>query len=364
MAQHSSHSGPPVITPPQPPPTASPAARLALISGKVTIEGGGPPGEPVAIERLCGAGARLLGYTDFKGEFQFSLTSNPGFQDASENDPRITPLPGPRMTTANQSQRPFDLTGCELRAVLAGFQSSTVLVRVDGNAWNFDAGTIVLTRMNNAPGSTISVTSLNAPPPAMRAYEKAYRAAAQHKLPAAEKELQKAVQLYPQFAAAWTLLGDVHSQENQPALARSDYSHALAADPRFVNPCFKLVLLAIQEKKWDEAVAFAEKAESLDASAYPSLYFYEAAADFNLHRFEAAEENAKKFKELDNNHSHPDIMLLLSLLLERRLDYPGAAQQLREYLAAAPSAPNAEALRAKAKRLEDLSVAQKTPDPK
>jgi tetratricopeptide (TPR) repeat protein len=206
-------------------------------------------------------------------------------------------------------------------------------------------------------GTTISLTSLGAPRDAMDAYEKAQRATAENRLADAERELQKAVQLHPQFAAAWTLLGDVHYHLNQLALAREEYGKALAADPQFVNPCMRLALLSVQEKKWEDVRQFTEQAEKMNAPD-PSAYFYNAAANFNLHRFEAAEESARKFKSLDTEHKHPDVALLLSMMLERKLDYTGAAQQLREYLAAVPNAPNAQELRDRAQRLESHNVAE------
>lgn len=367
-AQRSSGS---ILIPPRRPSDSNSSSQPAFISGKVQLEGSGAPGEPVALERVCGGSVRLVGYTDSKGQFQVPFASNSGFQDASENDPNTGQAPGaqgsmqplPQSQIQSQIRRSANLVGCELRAVFAGFQSSAVLIRTEGNSWVFDVGTIVLKRMESAPGTTISLTSLNAPSPAMHAYQKAQRAAAEQKLAEAAKELEKAVQIYPQFAAAWTMLGDLHAQANQLAQARAEYTQALAADPQFVNPCFKLVLVSSQEKKWEEALQFAEKAEGMNASAYPSIYFYGAVANFNLHRLPAAEESAKKFKSLDTEHLHPDVALLLSLLLERRLDYVGAAQQLREYLAAVPNAPNAEALQEKARRLESLNVAEQVRKP-
>lgn len=357
------------IDPSRRPPTAPTATipdatfQPQFISGKVALEGNGVPGEPVAVERICGGATQLMGYTDSKGRFQFPLATNPGFQDASENDSRAGKAQDPRTLNTPRARRLADQSGCELRAVLPGYRSSVVLIRGEGSSWEFNAGTIVLKRLEEAKGATISLTSLNAPRNAMSAYEKALRAASEQKLQEAEKELVKAVTIYPQFAAAWTTLGDIHFQQNQLARAREEYSRALAADPQFVSPCMKLALLAMQERKWEEVRQFTEQAEKMNLSAYPSAYFYNAAANYNLRRFQAAEESARKFKSLDTEHKHPDVLLLLSMLLERRLDYPGAAQQLREYLAAVPAAPNAQQLREKAQRLENLNVAEQVHDP-
>jgi Tfp pilus assembly protein PilF len=343
--------------PPRTPTVPEPAPQPVFISGKVLLEGGRALSEPVAIERICNGVVRREGYSDFKGQFEFQLGLNIGFQDASENDSRIMPNALPR-SGSSSGRRPTDLTGCEFRAVLAGYQSSTAMLRTSGDTWQFDIGTIYLKRMGDAKGTTISVTSMAAPRDALRAYEKAQKVKAE-KPTEAEKDLNKAIQIYPHFAAALTLLGDIHRERNEFEPARSEYMRAIAADPQFVNPSYGLAMISMQEKKWDEAIRLTDQVVKLNAVAFPLAYFFNAAANYNLQKFEAAEDSARKFKALDAQHSHPDVCLLLSYVLSRKKDYAGAASQIREYLAAAPNSPNAEALKIEAKRFEDLDVSAK-----
>jgi hypothetical protein len=346
------------VTPPRTTTTPDASIQPVFVSGKVLLQGGGALPEPVPIERVCNSVSRREGYTDTKGQFEFQLGLNTTFQDASESDSRITPASTPRPGSSG-SRRPLDLTGCELRAVLAGYQSSVVVLRLTGgDTWQYEVGTIFLKRLGNAPGTTISVTSMAAPKDAMRAYEKAQKAKAE-KPEEAEKYLTKAVEIYPQFAAAWTLLGDIHRQRNDFDAARSDYTRAAAADPQFVNPEYGLTVIAMQEKKWDEAVRLSDQVLKLNAGAFPLTYFFSAAANYNLQKFEAAEDSARKFKALDTQHAHPDVCLLLSYVLLRKQDYGGAAHEIRDYLAAEPNSPNAEQLKADAERYEDLSVSAK-----
>jgi len=346
------------VSPPRTATTPDSSIQPVFVSGKVLLQGGGVLPEPVPIERVCNSVSRREGYTDTKGQFEFQLGLNTTFQDASESDTRITPASTPR-PGSSASRRPLDLTGCELRAVLAGYQSSVVVLRLTGgDTWQYEVGTIFLKRLGDAPGTTISVTSMAAPKDAMRAYEKAQKVKAE-KPEEAEKYLTKAVEIYPQFAAAWTLLGDIHRQRNEFDAARTDYARATAADPQFVNPTYGLTVIAMQEKKWDEAVRLSDQVLKLNAGAFPLAYFFSAAANYNLQKFEAAEDSARKFKALDTQHAHPDVCLLLSYVLSRKQDYAGAASEIRDYLAAAPNSPDAEALKADAKRYEDLSVSAK-----
>lgn len=334
------------------------SARPLFVSGKVLLEGGGVLPEPVAIERICNGVSRREGYSDSKGQFQFQLGSNVAFQDASESDSR-TPSSLADRTGRGSGRRLFDLSGCELRAVLAGYQSSMVILRLpEGDTWQIEVDTLFLKRLGNAPGTTISVTSMAAPKEAMRAYEKAQKIKAD-KPAEAEKALNKAVQIYPQFAAAWTLLGDIHRQRDEFDAAQAAYQKAIVADPQFVNPIYGFTMIAMQGKKWDEAVRLSDQVLKLNAGAFPLAYFFNAAANYNLQKFAAAEASARKFKALDTEHTHPDVCLLLSYVLSNKQDYAGAAREIRDFLAASPNSPDAEALNKEAKRFEELSVSAK-----
>lgn len=339
------------------PATPDISAQPVFISGKVLLEGGGTLPEPVAIERVCNSVRRREGYTDGKGQFEFQLGLNTTFQDASESPGRVAPSPQIR-TGNNQARRGADLSGCEFRAILAGYQSSTAIIRSTGDGWQYDVGTIFLKRMGDAMGTTVSLTSMAAPHDAMRAYEKAEKAQ-QEKPAEAEKELLKAVRIYPQFAAAWNMLGDMHRQSKQFDEARTDYMQAVSADPQYVNPLFSLAVISMQEKKWSDAAQFSDQVVKMNAMAFPLAYFFNAAANYNQQQFEVAELSAKRFKALDTQHEHPDICLLLSHIYSRKQDYAGAARELRDYLAASPDAPDADAIKASAKRFEDLSISAK-----
>lgn len=344
--------------PPRAPATVEAPSQPVFISGRVALEDGQPLAEPVAIERVCSGFTRREGYTDFKGHFQFQLGAQAfGFQDASENDPRATAAATMRRGSQSGGCHALANQGCEIRAVLAGFQSSSVSLRAgDCGSFQMELGTIVLKRMGDVKGSVISVTSMAAPKNARQAFEKGNKAFSEDKLPEAEKELEKAVRIDPQFAAAWSKLGDVQHRQHNVEQARTAYNRALQADPQYVNPIFGLALIAIAEKNWEEAAQLTARVGSLNAYAFPAALFYNAAANYNLGKYEAAEQSAKKYKAVDGEHRHPEVSLLLSNILAQRRDFAGAAQQIREYLAAVPNAPDAAELQAKARSYDDLGL--------
>ncbi len=334
------------------------STQPTFIAGKVMMDGGANLPEPVAIERLCNGSVRREGYTDFKGHFQIQLGANFGFQDASENDPRAATgqLQKPSGQTGSRSS--VNLTGCEFRAVLAGFQSSVVMLRSTGDSFQTELGTIILKRMGDAKGSTVSLTSMAAPKDAKTAFEKGRKALSEDKIDEAVKELDKATAKYPQFAAAWSLLGDIHQQHDQLVKADEEYKKALAADPQFVNPLYGLSVIAAQEKKWQDVADYSAQVINLNAYAFPSAYFFNAAANYNVGKFDLAEASARKYKA-GTDRKHPEVSLLLASVLARKEDYAGAAQQLKDFLALVPTAPNANELETQIKQYEQLSMAKK-----
>jgi tetratricopeptide (TPR) repeat protein len=345
--------GPPV---PTPSPTQPNITQPLFISGRVLQEGGTAPPEPVAIERVCNGSARKQSYTDSDGSFQFQLDQNLRFQDASETT--INPNTAGSATQKSilgPDALKLQYDGCEIRAVLPGFISSSSVLRLQGSNTQYDLGTIFIKRLESAPGTTISVTTMNAPNDARRAYEKGRKAFEENRFSDAEKELNTAVKIYPNLAAAWSLLGDIHQQQKQFGPAIKEYSQALAADPRFVNPSFGLALIAMQEKRWQDAAQFTDQVARMNSLAFPSAYFYNAVANFNLGRIEPAEQSARKFKLLDTEHRHPDVCLLLGRIFVQKKDYASAAQEMRDYLALVP---NAEEVRQWLKQYDERNVAK------
>src|SRR5262245_23011485 len=95
--------------------------RQIYLTGSVRLTDGSVPPANVVIERVCNGVVRPEGYTDSKGNFSITLGSQNAavFADASiGNDPLSDGIfPGGRQNGINAR----DLTGCEIRANLAGF---------------------------------------------------------------------------------------------------------------------------------------------------------------------------------------------------------------------------------------------------
>jgi tetratricopeptide (TPR) repeat protein len=335
------------------------------LTGKVLLDDGAPPPGAVTIERVCKGAPRAQGYTDQKGHFSFQLGERaPVAPDASEDSSRTPTTVGPddmRAAMAPQQQQQTSTIGmaladCDLRAVLGGYRSDSISLGSRRLLDDPDVGTIVLHRLANVEGAAISLTSLQAPKEARRAYGKALQDLRKNKPAEAAKELQQAVDIYPKYAAAWYELGRIQ-QQGEIALARKSFASAIAADAKFISPYLSMAALEAKAENWAALAKISGALLRLDAVDYPVVYLYDAIADLNLRQIDAAEKSAVAGEKLDTAHQYPALERVLARILERKKDYAAAAAHLRGYLMLAPYAEDAARIRKDLAELERLSGA-------
>jgi tetratricopeptide (TPR) repeat protein len=325
------------------------ALHAIVLMGKVVIEGGAAPDSPVRIERVCGAAPRVEGFTDAKGNFSVMLgQEQSGIPDASE-----TPSRG----------SPSQLSGCELRALLPGYRSDAVSLSNVRYMDNPNVGTIFLHRVSSVSGLTTSATSSLAPKDARRVYRKALHAESKNKVDDAQKLLQKAVAIYPKYAAAWFELGRVYERRNQSGDAREAYRQSMAADSKFINPYERLYLLAYGEGNWQEAAGLSDRVLRLNPFDYPDAYYYNAVANLRLNRLDAAEKSAREAVRLSASRQNSKAYYALGYILAQRRNYSEAAQNLKTYLAMAPAGKVSDDVRRQLHDIERNARAQTPENP-
>ena len=337
-----------------------------FVTGRVMIDDGTPLTEAVVIQRVCGGSPHAEGYTDGKGFFGIELGNKTVMQDASEYESGSGAGFGSRSTVSSgQSQSGINSgpsTGfsdrryqnCDLQAKLPGYRSQVINLANRRSMDDPNVGTILLHRVGTAEGNTVSAVSLAAPKDARRAYERGMDALKKKKTDAAEKSLEKAVDLYPAYAAAWQELGKLQEEANHPDAARKSFSAAIQADPKFTGPYLELAVMALREKSWQEVSEITERIVKLNPFDYPQAFFFNGVANYNLKNMEAAEKSAAQAEKLDTQHLLPQVNQLLGMLMAHRKDYTGAAAQFRNYLKVAPDGPQAAEVRTQLVEVEKI----------
>jgi tetratricopeptide (TPR) repeat protein len=338
--------------------------RPLVFMGKVMMDDGTPPSDSVTIQLVCRGTPRSIAFTDSKGGFSVDLNNrmnDASLMDASEPSGGgfggpfgggSSNLNGSRGNSNGISER--DLMGCDLQAALAGFRSEQIHLGTRRALDNPDVGTILLHRLANVEGLTISATSAYAPKDAKKAFEKAREAARKQKWDEAEKDFQKAVDAYPKYAAAWFQLGLVQQEKKNDEGARKSYAQALAADPKFVSPYLQLAMMAAREQKWQEAIDDTDRLLRLNPADFPQAWLFNSLGHYYLKNLDAAEKSAREGISHDATHHYATMNHVLGVILAQKQDYAGAAAQLRDYIQFAPKANDIDQVKQQLSEVEKV----------
>ena len=346
--------------------TIEPFRGPTFISGRVISELGRPLSEPVSVELNCGMRSVQVIHTDLGGYFTFNLgtgaQSNMDFSASNET---------PQSFSSNSAGLPSrfgnPLAGCEVRISVAGFRPRNFPLAHLSEMGRLDIGNVMLDRIADTRGSGVSVTSLLVPKDASKEFEKAVKELEKNKPDAALPHLEKAVQIYDQYAAAWNELGRIYLARNESEQAEQAFEKAAAADSEYLPPLIHLASLQIQKREWAQAVETAGKALELD----PDLgfaSFLRAVGEYNLNHLEEAERSAQAAEKAPHA-DNPQLHALLSQIYMSRQDYHQAATHMRSYLEESPNGQFAEQMK---KDLADIdawfaaeeeSSASATPEP-
>lgn len=313
--------------------------------GKVVFAGlpaGSLPWDPVPVHVTCDGKLRFTADADPKGNFEIAAV------DTNPHKPLGT----------DGSKPASEFVGCAVEAALAGFHS-TVLNIVNRNILdNPDIGTITLSREEGAAGGAVSSTTASAPKDAAKAFEKARAEWLEQKPDKAQRDLEKAVQVYPQFAEAWYQLGKIQAASH-PEDAQNSFAKAAAADPKFTLPYSPLVEYAARAGKWQEVADETAHELELDPRGTPQIFYFNALANYKLGKKDVAETSATKALAMDPRHTQPNTEQLLAVVLADKRDFAGALAHLRNCLTYLPAGPNADLVKQQVAQLEKMVPAAK-----
>jgi len=232
---------------------------------------------------------------------------------------------------------------CVLTLWLRGYRKTTVIMH--------DGIVVVLKQIGDPEGSTISATALHVPKAAAKSYDKGIGALADGKLPAAQKQFEQAVAAYPDYAQAWSSLGEALEQQSKTKEAEAACERAIKADPKYIRPYLQLMRMEVNEKRFEDAASLGERAMQLNPVEFTGIFYYDAKANFDLKHLDVAERTAQRAVELDSAHQYPQAESLLGMILADKGDKKEALKHLNAYLALAPKGDEVPAVR---QRIEDL----------
>ncbi len=237
-----------------------------VLLGKLAMEGEPLPWVPMLVNVDCKGSIVNSTQADLKGQFVITFASTQGVDRRAQDA---------------QRQMETKYEGCTVHASLAGFRSSVVTITARNLRDEPNLGTITLSSEARGGGTELSVTTRQAPSGAMKAFEKARADWLAQDRDRAERNLKKAVQLYPGFAEAWVQLGKIQ-QASDPKSAQESFSKALAADPNFVLPYEQLAALNVQSNGMAEGGGQHQRSPETGSDGYAAALVLRCAGKISV----------------------------------------------------------------------------------
>jgi tetratricopeptide (TPR) repeat protein len=190
---------------------------------------------------------------------------------------------------------------------------------------------------------SISARQLAIPDTAHQAFEEAQRALGRRDTDSAVKDLERAVELAPQFSGAWNELGTIAYQTGKFDRAEQCFRQSLDHEPKAFEPLVNLGGVLVTLGRTDEALDYNIRAvlvrpnDALANSQLGQAYFQAGNYDLALKHLEHARQS-------DPTHfSHPQ--LVMAEIHLRRGEQAAAAADLEDFLKHHPDWPKAAAMR-------------------
>lgn len=321
--------------------------RILYISGRVIMQDGTPPPEPMTVEMVCNGQVFQQVLSRSKGQFDFELGNRNSFSAVGADvrgtntvtlgeTGRDDPLGGFDLDNGIRSSGlgRYDLNGCTVRlSPLPGYASNSIALGFRSIFDKPDVGDIILQRRRDVQGTTVSLNALSAPKNAKKAYQKARKELGKKepKLDKVTQELDKAVKEFPEFASAWHLMGEVrlHLQDEQGA--RQAFAKSIEADPNYLSPYLALARLEVESSNWNQALGLTTTLVKLDPYL-PLSQYYHGVSNYYSGQMEQAADFLGRLEESGQGKNFPATHYLLGTIHSQKGDIPAAAREYQLFI--------------------------------
>jgi tetratricopeptide (TPR) repeat protein len=181
------------------------------------------------------------------------------------------------------------------------------------------------------------------PPKARKAFEEGVKLRGDNEPVKALASFTQAIELYPDYYQALTARADLQLIRRQLPEAAADFDRALKSNPRYGSALRGAGYCKLVRGQFAEAVEYFDKAATAEPGSARSFLLL-GIANFELDRREPAKLALQRALKLDAAQS-VRARLYLANIYAREQQFQQAADELRAYLEAAPSDPEAVELR-------------------
>ena len=209
--------------------------------------------------------------------------------------------------------------------------------------------------------SMVAVHELSVSKQARKRYSAALKKLERNDPEAARGLFQEAVNLSPQFCAAWIQLGVMAYKSKDLPQAESHFQEVLAIDPESFAANVNLGAVLLGQRRFEEALHYNSKASRLEpgdvlANAQLGINYFE------LGNLEDAVPHLRRAKRADPGHSSLP-QLTLAQIYATRGEWQRAVRELTDLQQRHPDGPAAEVAQRAMARLKRLAASASFPVP-
>ncbi len=223
-----------------------------------------------------------------------------------------------------------------------GFKPATVRITLVGESQRQGDTTLYLVEQSQLPtinhdGEVISRNALQAPKQARKEVQRGEEAFATGAMNESKEAVEKALNLYPDYARAWYLRARISEREGRRQEAAADYERVLARDPDFypaygrLSELYRILAIPGELKRVAEEW---RKLQPLDAVPY----YYVAVAHYEAGDYAVGLREAEAAYRLPHA-SLPHLLLVLANCHIKLRNPDAAAVHLVEFLSQHPDDP-------------------------
>jgi len=202
-----------------------------------------------------------------------------------------------------------------------------------------------------------SVSDLRIPKRAAKEFLKAGREMEQQQWKEAETSLDRAIAIYPKYAAAYNNLGVVYARNGDRSREADALQQAISIDDHYVPAYVNLARMDIAENKFPDAESKLRRAADFDPENGIVLVLL-TYAEYMNHRFDAVIRDCNKVHAL-NSVPHAFAHWSAAFALEQKEQIKEAGEEFRTFVKEEPSGQRADDARKEIANIEDYFAEEK-----
>jgi Tfp pilus assembly protein PilF len=192
-------------------------------------------------------------------------------------------------------------------------------------------------------GGSVAAVDLNVPRAATKQFDKASESIAKENWKKAIEQLSKAIEIYPNYAAAHNALGVAYGRSGERARERQELQQAIGINDHFATAYANLAKMDIADHNFAEAETFLQKATSSDPGNPAIMVLLANVQLLNAH-YDAAIANCHKAHS-SSTDPHALAHYIAARAWEHENRASDAVSELQTFLQEESSGPRADAVR-------------------